>query len=42
MDAQGRPEAIEAVKKYTEKGKSVFAKFPEVTVVSNKRSDFVF
>lgn len=42
MDAQGRPEAIEAVKKYTEKGNSVFAKFPEVAVVSNKRSDFVF
>lgn len=42
MDAQGRPEAIEAVKNYTEKGNSVFAKFPEVAVVSNKRSDFVF
>lgn len=42
MAAQGKPEAIEAVKNYTEKGNSVFAKFPEVAVVSNKRSDFVF
>ena len=42
MDAQGRPEAIEAVKNYTEKGNSIFAKFPKVEVVSNKRSEFVF
>lgn len=42
MDAQSRPEAIEAVKQYTEKGASVFAKFPNVQVVSNNRSDFLF
>ena len=42
MDAQSRPEAIEAVKHYTEKGASVFAKFPNVQVVSNNRSDFLF
>ena len=42
MDAQSRPEAIAAVKQYTEKGASVFAKFPNVQVVSNNRSDFLF
>lgn len=42
MNAQGRPEAIAAVKNYTEKGNSVFAKFPDVQVVSNTRSDFLF
>ena len=42
MDAQSRPEAIEAVRQYTEKGASVFAKFPNVQVVSNNRSDFLF
>ncbi len=42
MDAQGRPEAIAAVKQYTEKGASIFAKFPNVQVVSNNRSDFLF
>ena len=42
MDAQSRPEAIAAVKQYTEKGASIFAKFPNVQVVSNNRSDFLF
>ena len=36
------PNYMYRVKNYTEKGNSIFAKFPEVEVVSNKRSDFVF